>query len=306
VRFRRTRSAPAPSSSLAPTRRRGEADGPGCRARPRSACRSVTRGWCRCARRFYPEASATGRSCSLPWPPLMLRRRAYRDVARSRTRTTRSTTKWPRAKRRTVIGCSTRSPFESKATSPRIPFRTCVRRSSSVTDARLPSERAIAAAHRLEAERLVEHVQVVGHRVAAVGVDDRDRHAPSVVSLLVQRPEVVRRPDRPRAEAGHPYGAAALSPRRAAPAGLAQRGTWLSAARERPRARLCVQENGTRRRSARQSPSRPSGFRRSRADDLGGCAPTDAHVQPFPRAERHAPGRNRTSARGLGNRCSIH
>ena len=51
---------------------------------------------------------------------------------------------------------------------------------------------ALLAAHRRQAERLVEDVQVVRHRVAAVGVDDRDRLAAAVEPGRVQRADVVR------------------------------------------------------------------------------------------------------------------
>ena len=74
---------------------------------------------------------------------------------------------------------------------------------------------ALLAAHRRQAERLVEDVQVVRHRVAAVGVDDRDRAAAAVVAAGVQRPQVVRAADRLRREA------APAEPRRTAPASAA-------------------------------------------------------------------------------------
>jgi len=74
-----------------------------------------------------------------------LRWRAYRDVAGGRMRTTRSTTKSPWTTRRIVMVPSTRSPFRSNAMSPRMPFWTRVWRTCSVTDLRVPSERAIAS-----------------------------------------------------------------------------------------------------------------------------------------------------------------
>ena len=61
---------------------------------------------------------------------------------------------------------------------------------------------AFLAAHRLDAEGLIEDVQIVGHRVAAPAVDDADRHASAIEALLVERPDVVGRLDRLGGETG--------------------------------------------------------------------------------------------------------
>ena len=78
---------------------------------------------------------------------------------------------------------------------------------------------AFFAAHRPHAEGLVEHVKVVRHRVASVGVDDRDGDALAVQALRVERPDVVRGLDRLGREAGPRDGLALRLRRRRGAAG---------------------------------------------------------------------------------------
>ena len=69
--------------------------------------------------------------------------------------------------RKKLTGPSTRSPFSSKRMSPRMPSSTMVRRSSAFTDARVPSERAIASS-RISAACAPYVADVPGSRSSSV------------------------------------------------------------------------------------------------------------------------------------------
>src|SRR5262249_1771972 len=61
---------------------------------------------------------------------------------------------------------------------------------------------ALLTAHVWQPEGVVEHVQVVGDRVASPRVDDRDCLPTTVPTTRIERADVVGRLDRLRCEAG--------------------------------------------------------------------------------------------------------
>ena len=62
------------------------------------------------------------------------------------------------------------------------------------------------SAHRRKVPRLIVDVQVVGDRVAALRVDDRDRLAGAVETLLIERGDVVGRRSTPGLKQRRPPG----------------------------------------------------------------------------------------------------